>query len=303
MTGGVEPNMTIDIENPAFIHGLIAKERRDKASGGRWILLPIAALTLAYLTPFYYLLVTVFKSTPEYATTGVLQLPRSLTPFADNVALAWTVARLDAAGLNSFSYGLIGAFLAVGFAAAAAYGMTRLNLIGSNGWFMLIFTGTLFPFQMYLVPLLFGYQRLGLVNTWLGMLAVYVAISIPFPLLVLRNSFSAISREIDEAARIEGAGEWRVFISMIVPNAAGPLIALFLLQFTWIWNDLLFSSILANGIEVRSVMVALQSLQGTYSSLGPNVVMTATLISSVPTVLLFLALRKYFMVGLQLGTK
>jgi multiple sugar transport system permease protein len=196
-----------------------------------------------------------------------------------------------------------GALIAVAFAAAAAYGLTRLTLIGANGWFMLIFTGTLFPFQMYLVPLLFGYQRLGLVNTWLGMLLVYVAVCIPFPLLVLRNSFSGISREIDEAARIEGASEWRVFISMILPNAIGPLIALFLLQFTFIWNDLLFSSILANGIEVRSIMVALQSLQGTYSTLGPNVVITATLISSIPTVALFIALRRYFMAGLQLGTK
>ena len=57
------------------------------------------------------------------------------------------------------------------------------------------------------------------------------------------------------------------------------------------------------GIQVRSIMVALQSLQGTYSTLGPNVVITATLISSIPTVLLFIALRKYFMAGLQLGTK
>jgi multiple sugar transport system permease protein len=168
---------------------------------------------------------------------------------------------------------------------------------------MLIFTGTLFPFQMYLVPLLFGYQRLGLVNTWLGMLLLYTAICIPFPLLVLRNSFSAVSREIDEAARIEGANEFRVFVSMILPNAVGPLIALFLLQFTFIWNDLLFSSILANGIVVRSVLVALQSLLGTYSTLGPNVVITATLISSIPTVVLFILLRRYFMAGLQLGTK
>ena len=295
--------MAVDLSNRQFISSLVEKERRRTSHGGRWILLPILVLTLAYLTPFYYLVVTVFKSTREYAAKGVLELPDSLAPFIDNVVQAWTIARLDAAATNSVTYGLVGAALAVAFAAAAAYGMTRLNLIGSNGWFMLIFTGTLFPFQMYLVPLLFGYQRLGLVNTWIGMLAVYVAICIPFPLLVLRNSFSSISREIDEAARIEGASEWRVFVSMILPNAAGPLIALFLLQFTWIWNDLLFSSILANGIEVRSVMVALQSLQGTYSTLGPNVVITATLISSIPTVVLFVALRKYFMAGLQLGTK
>lgn len=295
--------MAVDISNQQFISGLIEKEKRAQRQGGRWLAIPILALTIAYLTPLYYLFVTIFKTSEEYAKKGVLELPDSLAPLADNVVQAWTIANLGQAAMNSFSYALVGAVISVSFAAAAAYGMTRLHLLGANGWFMLIFTGTLFPFQMYLVPLLFGYQRLGLVNTWFGMLLVYVAICIPFPLLVLRNSFSAISREVDEAARIEGASEWRVFISMIVPNAVGPLIALFLLQFTFIWNDLLFSSILANGIEVRSVMVALQSLQGTYSTLGPNVVITATLISSIPTVLLFIALRKYFMAGLQLGTK
>jgi len=295
--------MPVDLSNPEFVQRLIAEERRRTRPRGRWILLPIVLVTIAYLIPFYYLFVTVFKTTPEYAQKGVLELPSSLAPFIDNVAQAWTIAHLDQAGFSSFTYALCGGALAVAIAAAAAFGMTRLNLIGATGWFMVIFTGTLFPFQMYLVPLLFGYQRLGLVNTWLGMLLLYTAICIPFPLLVLRNSFSSISREIDEAARIEGASEWRVFISMILPNARGPLIALFLLQFTFIWNDLLFSSILANGNGVRSVMVALQSLQGTYSTLGPNVVITATLISSIPTVLLFIILRKYFMAGLQLGTK
>jgi multiple sugar transport system permease protein len=295
--------MAVDITDQNFISGLIEQERRAQRPRGRWLVLPILVLTIAYLTPFYYLFVTIFKTSAEYAQKGVLELPAALAPFFDNVVQAWTIAHLGQASLNSLSYAVVGGAIAVAFAAAAAYGMTRLNLIGANGWFMLIFTGTLFPFQMYLVPLLFGYQRLGLINSWLGMLLVYVAICIPFPLLVLRNSFSGITREVDEAARIEGASEWRVFISMIIPNAKGPLIALFLLQFTFIWNDLLFSSILANGIEVRSIMVALQSLQGTYSTIGPNVVITATLISSIPTVLLFVVLRKYFMAGLQLGNK
>jgi multiple sugar transport system permease protein len=295
--------MAVDITDRQFIATLKEKERHQQRQGGRWIVLPIIALTIAYLTPLYYLFVTVFKTSEEYARKSVLALPDSLAPLLDNVVQAWTTAHLGQAGLNSLSYAVVGAALAIAFASAAAYGMTRLHLLGANGWFMLIFTGTLFPFQMYLVPLLFGYQRLGLVNTWLGMLLIYVAICIPFPLLVLRNSFSAITREVDEAARMEGASEWRVFISMIVPNAIGPMVALFLLQFTFIWNDLLFSSILGNGIEMRSVMVALQSVQGTYSTLGPNVVITATLISSIPTVLLFVVLRKYFMAGLQLGTK
>ncbi|HZY67737.1 MAG TPA: hypothetical protein VFE52_04075, partial [Devosia sp.] len=162
--------MAVDITDKRFIDELVARERAAQHTGGRWVVLPILLLTVLFLAPFYYLIVTVFKSTPEYARKGVLELPDSLAPFVDNVVQAWTIASLGNAAANSFSYAVVGAALAVGFAAAAAYGMTRLKLLGANGWFMLIFTGTLFPFQMYLVPLLFGYQRLGLVNTWFGML-------------------------------------------------------------------------------------------------------------------------------------
>jgi multiple sugar transport system permease protein len=295
--------MPVDIGNEEFLRKLIAREKASERKSGRWLVFPIAVLVGVYLMPLYYLFITVFKTSEEYAQKGVLELPASLAPFANNVVQAWQAADMGAAIVNSLGYATIGSALAIGLAAAAAYGMTRLRLIGANGWFMLIFTGTLFPFQMYLVPLLFGYQRVGLTNSWIGMLLIYVALCIPFPLLVLRNAFSGITREVDEAARMEGAGEFRVFISMIIPNSIGPLIALYLLQFTFIWNDLLFSSVLANGNEVRSIMVALQALQGTYSTLGPNILMTATLISSVPTVLLFILLRKYFMAGLQLGNK
>lgn len=292
--------MAIDLNDRAFLERLIEAEKRRNSSGAKWLLIPAIILAIAFLMPFYYLFVTVFKSNEEYARKGVLELPDSFAPIVDNVVEAWTSSQVGTAMFNSFTYGLLGASFAVAIAAAAAYGLTRLRSYGANSWFMLIFAGTLFPFQMYLVPLLFTYQRVGLVNSWLGMLLLYTAICIPFPLLVLRNSFGAINREIDSAARLEGASEWRVFISMIVPNAWGSLVALFLLQFTFIWNDLLFSSVLANGNQVRSIMVALQTLQGTYAATGPNVVATAALLASLPTVLLFIVLRKYFMAGFQL---
>lgn len=293
--------MSVDVNDPAFIADLIRKERE-----GRKLHLTrftVAVLLLvAYLVPFYYLFVTIFKSTEEYLTSGVLELPRSFAPFVDNVVDAWQLADMGRASFNSMTYALLGSTLAVALASAAAYGLTRLRLRSANTWFMLIFAGTLFPFQMFLVPLFFGFQQTGLINTWFGMLLIYTAICIPFPLLVLRGSFGAIAREMDEAARIEGASEWRVYRSMILPNAKGPIIALFLIQFTFIWNDLLFSSILAGSPEVRSIMTALQTLQGTYASTGPNVVVTASLISSIPTVVLFIFLRRYFMSGLQLST-
>ena len=116
---------------------------------------------------------------------------------------------------------------------------------------MLIFAGTVFPFQMYLIPLFFGYQKAGIINSHFGMVLIYTAICIPFPTLVLKNYMNGLSREMDEAARMDGAREFTVFWRIVLPNCKGPLTATFLLQFTWVWNDLLFSTVLANRTETR----------------------------------------------------
>ena len=276
-----------------------AEKKKNRPKYGRVV--PVVIILVLFFAPFYYLFVTIFKTSLEYAQNPVLALPQSIWPLWDNIIEAWVLADMGQTAFNSLTYAVIGGVVSVAFAAAAAYGLTRTRLRFANAWFMLIFAGTLFPFQMYLVPLFFGYQKLGIMNSRLGMMLIYTAVCIPFPLLVLRNSIAGNSHEIDEAARIEGASEIRIFLSMIIPNVKGALIALFLLQFTFIWNDLLFSSILANNQEVRSIMSALQRLQGIYSTKGPNILMTATLISSFPTVLLFVFLRKHFMSGMQIS--
>jgi ABC-type glycerol-3-phosphate transport system permease component len=259
-------------------------------------------LCLIWIVPFYYVAVSIFKTAAEYAQSPPLSLPASLSPFLDNVIVAWTSAKLGNGILNSAIYGLVGSGLAVFFAAMAAYGLSRMNFSGKSFWFMLIFSGTVFPFQMYLIPLFFGYQQFGILNSRTGMILFYTAICTPFPTLVLKNYMSQISPEIDEAARMDGAREFRIFLSIILPNCVGPMVALFLLQFTWIWNDLLFSSVLGNREEIRSVMNSLQVFQGNYVTTGPNVALTASLLASVPCLLIFLALRKRFMAGLQVLT-
>jgi len=98
---------------------------------------------------------------------------------------------------------------------------------------------------------------------------------------------------------MDGAGEFTVFWRIVLPNAIGPMAAAFLLQFTWIWNDLLFSTVLGNRTEVRSIMNSLQVFQGSYASTGPNVVLTAALIASLPSILIFFSLRKHFMEGMK----
>ena len=280
---------------------IAAKERRAGAGSSLKFVFAVF-IGAVWIVPFYYLLVSIFKTTEQYSLNHPLSLPTGVAPFLTNAIDAWVTAKMGAGLLNSTLYGLVGAGLAIFFAAMAAYGLSRIDFKRKNFWFMLIFAGTVFPFQMYLIPLFFGYQKAGIINTHFGMLLVYTAICIPFPTLVLKNYMNGLSREMDEAARMDGAREFTVFWRIVLPNCRGPITATFLLQFTWIWNDLLFSTVLANRIETRSIMNALQVFQGSYSATGPNVVLTATIIASVPSVLLFFLLRRHFMEGMRISS-
>jgi multiple sugar transport system permease protein len=256
-------------------------------------------LALIWVLPFWFLFLTIFKSTEEYASGDPLAFPQGIAPIFENVRRAWELGGMGQAMLNSALYGVVGAGAAVFIAAMAAFALSRLELPRREAWFLLIFAGTVFPFQMYLIPLFFGFQSAGLLNSRLGMCLLYIAICIPFPVLVLRTYMNGLSREMDEAARMDGAREFTVFFRIVLPNVIGPMAAVFLLQFTWIWNDLLFSTILANRPETRSIMNALLVFQGSYSQQGPNIVMTGALIASIPTVVLFFLLRRHFMEGLR----
>lgn len=288
------------IENTPFEEALIRKPAVSRTGIGRRVVFVFALIcALAWLAPFYYLAISIFKTTEEYAHNDALSLPEGLSPILSNLEQAWTQANMASAFFNSALYGIVGAGLAVFFAAMAAFALARLNFGGKNFWFMLIFLGTIFPFQMYLIPLFFGYQHAGILNTRWGMLLLYTAICVPFPTLVLRSHMSQISREVDEAARMDGAQEFRIFWSIILPNSSGSLVALFLLQFTWIWNDLLFSMVLGNRPEIRSIMNALQVFQGNYAAYGPNVALAASLLASIPPLAAFAFLRRHFMEGLK----
>jgi ABC-type glycerol-3-phosphate transport system permease component len=274
---------------------------KERISRGKLAIIIFASVCgVLWLAPFYYLAVSIFKTTEEYAHTDPLSFPAGLAPFLHNVQQAWVSANMGNAFFNSALYGVVGAGLAVFFGAMAAYALARLSFGGKNFWFMLIFVGTIFPFQMYLIPLFFGYQHVGILNSRSGMLLLYTAICTPFPTLVLKSHMSQISLDMDEAARMDGAGEFRVFLRVVLPNCIGSLVALFLLQFTWIWNDLLFSMVLGNRPEIRSIMNALQVFQGNYAATGPNVALTASLLASLPPLVLFLLLRKHFMEGLRI---
>ena len=129
--------------------------------------------------------------------------------------------------------------LAVLIGAAAGYAIVALRLRHGFVWFVFIFGGTIFPLQMVLMPLFSGYASSGLYDTRAGMILIYTAISVPFSAFVMRNFFTGIARSVFEAAIVDGGGLFRIFRSIYLPMAASALAAIFILQATFVWNDLL----------------------------------------------------------------
>jgi len=171
-------------------------------------------------------------------------------------------------------------------------------------WFIVIYAGTIFPFQMYLSPLysMFTTWKIGnfkLYNTHIGLLLLYTAIAIPFATFVVRNHFTSIPPDISEAARLDGASAVRVFATIFVPLSLNAFATVFILQFTWIWNDLLFGLTLSRSENIRPIMAALSALQGQYSSQGPPIALAGALIVSIPTFVLFFSVQKVFERGLR----
>ena len=138
-----------------------------------------------------------------------------------------------------------------------------------------------------------------LYNTHVGLLVFYTAIAIPFATFIMRNHFTSVPVDLGEAARLDGAGSLRVFANIFAPLSLNAFATVFILQFTWIWNDLLFGLTLSRSENIRPIMAALAALQGQYASTGPPVALSGALIVSIPTFVLFFGVQRVFVRGLR----
>lgn len=257
----------------------------------------VIGLAVLWLVPTYLLLVNGASSVTGFTGTAHWY-PTSFWLF-NNVGKAWSAASFGPAMLNSLVYAVVSGLLAVLVASLAAFAVVAMPTRRPTVWFWVIYAGTLFPLQMFLRPLFSSYAKLNLYDTKLGLFIVYTAMCIPFAFFVIRNYLASIPREMIEAARIDGAPWWRVFAHVHFPLGRPAMAAAFIFQFVWVWNDLLFGITLSFSPGVRPLMAALAGLQGSYSTVGPPVVLAGALVVSLPTVILFFAFHRLFVSSLR----
>jgi multiple sugar transport system permease protein len=260
----------------------------------------MAIIVAAWLYPVFFLMVNANKTASEYSQGSKTEIIWGTSIF-ENTIKAWNKGIGDGV-FNSLLYGFVGSGIAVFVAFIAAFGIVRLKIKNGLLWFLLIYSGTVFPFQMYLLPLFEAYVAVGIYNTKFGLILVYVGLCIPFSTFVLRGFFLTVPWEIQEAAKIEGATNFQILYKIMMPLARAPILLVFLIQFTWIWNDLLFGMVLSRSVGVRPITTALVGMQNLYAQMDGPTILTATLMASIPTLLIFLLLQKHFIRGLTLGS-
>lgn len=260
----------------------------------------LIALGLLWLMPVYLMITNAAKPGSEYGRQTVWQAS-DLSGLFDNFAQAWTQGRIADGVLSTLIYAIVAPTIAVLIGAAAGFAIVALRIKHGFWWFMVIFASTVFPIQMVLTPLFMGYVQLDLYDSRLGMILIYTVISVPFSAFVMRNFFSGVAHQVYEAASLDGAGPLRIFFRIYLPMSSSALVAVFVLQATFVWNDLLLGLTLSRSDEVRPVMTALSSLQTTYGGASMPVVLAGGLLVSLPTIVLFLCAQKYFTRGLALG--
>lgn len=283
-------------------NGTFSRRSATSRAGGSQVArkLALGALGLIWVLPIYLMLANASKSAEQYGVVDVWR-PGGTGGLAANLAEAWTKGRISDGIWSTAIYAVVSPIVAVVIGAMAGFAIIALKLKNGFLWFVLIFCSTVFPIQMVLMPLFINYVNANLYDTHLGMVIIYTVISVPFAAFVMRNFFSGVSYNLFEAASLDGASSWKIFWRVYLPMSTSALFAVFILQATFVWNDLLLGLTLSQSETVRPVMPALSALQSTYGGSTMPVVLAGGLIVSIPTVALFLATQRFFTRGLALG--
>lgn len=261
----------------------------------------LAVLGVVWLFPTYLIIANAVRPSDSYDPSDAVQPPSSIGLF-DNISQAWDRTAVGDTLLSTLLYSIAAPLIAVLMGALAGYAIVVLRLKHGFLWFVVIFAGTVVPFQMLLVPLFVGYSEVSLYDSRLGLILIYSAINVPLAALVMRNFFGNVAVSIFEAARLDGASTFRIFWRIYLPLSSAALAAVFILEFTFVWNDLLFGLTLSQSETVRPVWAELSALTtDVYAGTPVPIALAAGLVVSLPTVVLFLATQRLFTRGLTLA--
>lgn len=256
----------------------------------KWLILAIAAVVA--LVPFVWMVAGSFRSEADLFANPASLLPTEWT--LDGYTSIWTELPFLRLLLNSFIFAGVTTALCLLFDSMCAYALARLRFRGQTVAFWLVIATLMIPFQVTLIPVFVELFEFGWLNTYQGLIIPRATSA--FGIFMLRQFFLSIPRELDEAARIDGASHLRIYWGVILPLAKPALATLAVLHFMNLWNDLLWPLVVTSDTEMRTLPAGLTLFGGQHVT-DYAVLLAGATISLLPLALAFFLAQRFFVEG------
>ena len=262
----------------------------------RWILIIFFAVYTLF--PLLWLLSSSLKTNFEFLTKSPFSLPAK--PQWINYKNALTVAGLGRMLLNSVIVGLIATLVNVTIASMGAYCISRFRFRGRESVYTLFTAGILVPLSALMVPYFVIINKLGLYNTYGGMILLYSAIGIPMSTFLIRGLMDSIPMDLEEAAYIDGCGFYGHFFHIILPLSRTGIVTAATFQFLTCWNEFIFANLIVSSEKLRTIQVGIRYFTNQFSTDYVSMY-AAIVISIVPSIVGYVLFQEQIIAGMTSG--
>ena len=254
----------------------------------------LAGYAVVSLYPFLWMLSAAFKTQEEVVANGSL-IPQN--PTLGTLVDTWNRLHFFEDFLNSANVTILTTLGVVVIYSAAAYAFSVIDFPGRTALYRLFLVLLFVPAAVTLLPIVLLENQLGILGGQFGLILPFVNGSAPLAILLLANAFDAVPNELRDAARVDGAGELRIFATIYVPLARPALVTIALLTAIPTWNEYLLTRVSLNDPAQYTLPIALQALRSE-QTIQYNTLMAGALIVVIPIIILFLSAQRYFVNGL-----
>ncbi len=257
----------------------------------------LALYSIVILVPFGMTIMNSFKSMRD-----IFLKPFSFPtqPVFDNYVKAWNQASIGVGYMNSIIVATVSVLGIILVASMFAYAISRFDFFGRRTLYVYSMLGLALPARLAVIPIFLLMRDLNLTNSLIGLMVIYVSVNIPFSIFLLKNFIDGVPVEIEEAARIDGASPWQVFITIVLPLIRPALSIVAIVSFVNVWNDFFFPLIFINDRSKSTITLAVSIFFGEYSN-NWNLLFAGLSLAIAPTLILFLIFSKQFISGMTQG--
>lgn len=258
------------------------------------IYLLVILVLLIFFIPIYWMVTTSFKSGVD-----VFQYSWFFKPTLENYKKVLNLGNFKNNYMNSLIIAILSTLLSIIIGFPAAYALSRFNIKGKDTLAFWVLSLRMIPPIVVAIPFFIIYQKLGLYDTLLGMILIYVAFNLPFAIWILRGFIEEIPREIEEAALVDGCSHKDIIFRVTIPLSLTGISTTATFCFIFIWNEFLLALTLT-GVEARTVTVGVYNFIG-FTEILWGQMSSASLLISIPIIIFGILIRKYLVSGLTLG--